>query len=380
MPIRQVPNSASTTPAWFDPARTVVERAALDGVFPCAAALARYRGESATALAGSPEPGEAPLRMDALFDLASLTKPLATTLLVLRALESGSLDLDDPLERMLPQAMGGRLGATISDLLSHQAGLPPIPALQAYFPNSVSIDRDTAIAHLLAIPCAKPPRQEVDYSCTGFLLLGLVLERIGGQRLSALFDREIAGPLGLSPPVAGSPAGAARGRRSGIATFKPSTELGTRSVPTEYCAWRGRRIRGEVHDESSFCLGGDGGNAGLFADLAGVAKLFGVYKHGGGLLKPESVAAARLLRTSGLARLRGLGLQLHDAETCDGPRWPADSYGHTGFTGTSAWHSPSLGLTAIVLSNRVYHGRDSTAEKITEFRLAFHGALVERES
>jgi CubicO group peptidase (beta-lactamase class C family) len=68
---------------------------------------------------------------------------------------------------------------------------------------------------------------------------------------------------------------------------------------------------------------------------------------------------------------------LHDAETCDGPLWPADSYGHTGFTGTSAWHSPSLDLTAIVLSNRVYHGRDRTAEKITSFRLAFHGSLVE---
>ena len=376
---RQVAEAEDFEPSAFPSAREVAGKAWVDGAFPCVAVFARRHGVAGTALICSPEPVGAPLHADALFDLASLTKPLATTLLALRAMEAGSLRLDDSLARLLPEASGGRNGATVADLLSHRAGLPPVPDLHRFFPDSLAVDRDEACARLLAVPCDRPPGEEMVYSCTGFLLLGLALERIGGLRLALLFEREIARPLGLSPSVADSPsvaAAAGGARKPGMATFRPSADLLARTVPTELCPWRGRRVRGEVHDESSFCLGGDGGNAGLFADLAGTAALFSVYEDGGSLLKPETVAAARGLWTAGLSRRRGLGLQLHDAETCDGPSWPADSYGHTGFTGTSAWRSPSLDLTAIALTNRVYYGRAATADRIAEFRLAFHGALA----
>ncbi len=334
-------------------------RSALDGgVFPAAVVSIRRAGSVARAAFGAADEAT-------VYDLASLTKPLATTILVLRATAAGALDLDDRLDRYLPDASGGANGATVRDLLCHSGGLPAIPALERRFPDSAAIDRRKAVSALLEIEPEGPPRETVVYSCTGFLLLGIVLERLSGERLADLFRDEIALPLGLTAP----------GSAAGYAAFLLEEAARRRAAPTEFCPWRNRRIRGEVHDESSFCLGGDGGNAGLFADVAGTERLFEVYENGGGLLKPETAAEARRLQTEGLNRRRGLGLQLHDDESFDGPLSPADAYGHTGFTGTSVWSSPSAGATAIVLTNRVYYGREDTAEKIAAFRRAFHAAL-----
>jgi CubicO group peptidase (beta-lactamase class C family) len=342
-----------------DSAALAAVRSALEGgTFPSAVVSIRRAGRGGRAAFGAADEST-------VYDLASLTKPLATTILVLRAAEAGALDLDARLDRYLPEARGGANGATVRDLLSHSGGLPAIPALERRFPDPEAIDRRTAISALLEIEPEKPPRETVVYSCTGFLLLGLVLERLSGQRLADLFRAAIALPLGLAEP----------GSAAGYAAFLPDEAARRRAAPTEFCPWRNRRIRGEVHDESSFCLGGDGGNAGLFADAAGAELLFGVYENGGGLLKSETVAEARRLQTEGLDRRRGLGLQLHDGESFDGPRCPQDSYGHTGFTGTSAWRSLAADTTAVVLSNRVYYGREETAEKIAAFRRAFHAAL-----
>ncbi|MBU1081237.1 MAG: beta-lactamase family protein, partial [Spirochaetes bacterium] len=300
--------------------------------------------------------------------------------------------------RYLPDAACSSLGATVREVMAHSAGLPPIPELQRFFPDAASVDRDEAVRRLLAIEPDGPPGYGVAYSCTGFLLLGVALERLGGARLSELFRRQVAEPLGLSdgaspagsdgpdprvPKIGGAAAVATPvvpGAPRAVATFRPSPGLEGLCVPTEECAWRGRRVRGEVHDESSYCMGGDGGNAGLFANLAGAEALFGVWETGGGLLKPETVAAARACATDGLGRRRGLGIQLHDGETCDTPAWPADSYGHTGFTGTCAWAAPATAgrprVAVVSLTNRVYRGRAQTAELIVAFRKALHGAVA----
>lgn len=346
-----------------------VRRARTGGTFPCAAVCIRRAGAAPVrAFFGEedPETGH-PADQGTIFDLASLTKPLATTLLVLKAADRGEIGLDDRTDKYLPEAKGTGGGATVRDLLRHAAGLPAIPALERFFPDPYRPDRNRAMAALFAIEPERRPGESVVYSCTGFLLLGALLERLGGQRLSALFDREIALPLGLN-------------RGAGYASFLPDDEARKRAAPTEFCAWRKRRVVGEVHDESSYCLGGDGGNAGLFADLAGAEKLFAVYETGGGLLSPGIVAEAKRLQTSGLNRKRGLGLQLHDAESFDGPACPEDSYGHTGFTGTSVWNAPSAGISATALTNRVYYGRERTAETMAAFRRAFHTALVSPSS
>ncbi|MBL8966462.1 MAG: beta-lactamase family protein [Spirochaetaceae bacterium] len=365
-----------------------IEAAYQDGTFPCAVVAARFDGGRRIFKAiGCPDPeGRAgvPASEATLFDLASLTKPLATSLLALKAVEAGGLELDAPLGRYLPGAAGASLGATVRQVLAHTAGLPPEPRLQSFFPDPGRIDREEAVSRLLAIEPEGRPGLRVVYSCTGFQLLGLALERIGGARLSLLFAREIAGPLGLSD---GRGPGATASAPT--ATFLPAPELGERCAPTESCPWRGRRLKGMVHDESSYCLGGDGGNAGLFANLAGAEVLFSVWKDGAGLLAESTVRMARALATAGLERRRGLGVQLHDAETCDTPAWPEDAYGHTGFTGNSAWCAPASppepasgdaggpGVSVVSLTNRVYFGRAETAAKIVRFRHELHGAVAE---
>lgn len=365
-----------------------IEAAYQDGAFPCAVVAARIDGgERFFSAIGHPDPeegGGVPASAATIFDLASLTKPLATSLLALKAVEAGGLALDAPLSRYLPEAAGASLGATIRQLLAHTAGLPPEPRLQAFFPDPARVDRDEAIARLLAIEPEGRPGLRVVYSCTGFQLLGLALEQIGGARLSALFEREIARPLGLSDGLSdGRAAGAAAAAADAapVATFLPAPALAERCAPTESCPWRGRRLRGMVHDESSHCLCGDGGNAGLFANLAGAEALFAVWKDGAGLLAESTVRLARALATAGLERRRALGVQLHDAETCDTPAWPEDSYGHTGFTGNSAWCAPASAawpeVSVVSLTNRVYFGRAVTADKIVGFRRRLHGALAE---
>ncbi len=389
-----------------------IDAAYAAGAFPCAAVLVEPdEGEPLRRFVGKPDPlaeaeGRSPrgapsveASEDTVFDLASLTKPLATSLVALKAIESGALDPGAPLGRYLPEAAASRLEPTIRQVMAHSAGLPPIPELQRRFGSAEEADgspeaRARAIAGLLAIEPDNPPGTHVAYSCTGFLLLGIVLERLGGARLSELFAREVARPLGL-----GDGASKASGEGSGkgpVATFLPGPSLASRCAPTEPCAWRGRRIVGEVHDESSYCLGGDGGNAGLFANLEGAATLFRVWRDGGGLLKKDTVLDARACLTEGLERRRGLGIQLHDGDTCDNADWPIDAYGHTGFTGTCAWRAPGLelgesssgdvhgaggragrrGVAVVSLTNRVYGGRDATVDGIVAFRQALHGAVA----
>ena len=346
-------------------AEDLVEADLADGTFPCCAISLGFQPEARERkYFGSPDPetSSEPLTPGALFDLASLTKPLATTILALIALERGLFRLGDPALAFLPGTPALGNGATIGDLLLHTSGLPAVPSLEKHFPDSSAIDREKAIYHLKNIEPASGPGLHVDYSCTGFLLLGLILEKLGQARLAALFRREIALPLGLE---GGKPA-------AGRALFMPGQQDRTNCVPTEFCSWRLRRMRGEVHDESSFCLGGDGGNAGLFADLAGTETLFGLYIDGGGLLSESTVLEARTCRTEGMEQRRGLGLLLSPPAS----GWSNSTYGHTGFVGNSAWMDPENRLSAIILSNRVYYGRTKTLAKIQAFRTDFHGWLA----
>ena len=291
-------------------------------------------------------------RSDSLFDLASLAKPLATTLLALRAIERGELCLDDKASRYLPDCPALANGATIEDLLCHCSGLPAIPALHLAFPDPAQAERNKALKTLCAITPIRSPKEAVEYSCTGFLLLGIILERIGGTRLSELFSKHIATPLALE----------------GRTMFTPQPEERSRCIPTEFCPWRGTRMKGEVHDESAWCLGGDGGNAGLFATLEGVERLFGVYEDGGGILHGSTVRDARRSRTDGMEQRRGLGLLI----ASPAPGWDQNSYGHTGFVGNSIWHDSEAGRSVIILSNRVFYGREESLPKIQAFRTAVH--------
>lgn len=311
------------------------------------------------------EPEAEPMREDTLFDLASLTKPLATALLVMKARDSGALRLGDRLGDFLEGLPSSTASLSLLELLTHASGLPPVPALESGFARPEDANRTEAVARLMKIEPEAEPGSRVAYSCTGYLFLGLVLERIGGASLDRLFAAEVASPLGL-----------------GSARFALPPEARGKAAATEVCTWRGRRMRGEVHDESAWCLGGVAGNAGLFASLGDVARLGLMYAAGGvcedgrRFLSRESWELMTRDQTPGLNEARGCGFMVHCDASQDGPDWPKASFGHTGFTGTSLFIEPERKLLAVALSNRVYRGREATAGMIIPFRRAFHSAVM----
>jgi CubicO group peptidase (beta-lactamase class C family) len=137
-------------------------------------------------------------------------------------------------------------------------------------------------------------------------------------------------------------------------------------------------MRGLVHDESAYCLGGQAGNAGLFVCLDDVflsasLLLQGGYANGKQFFLESSLAKLMTNKTEGLEERRSLGFRLHDSSTFEGPLWPSSSFGHTGFTGTSLAISPEQRMVSVILSNRVYYGRAETAQKMSDFRIRFHG-------
>jgi CubicO group peptidase (beta-lactamase class C family) len=200
-----------------------------------------------------------PITGKTLFDVASLTKPCATVLLTLRANEASSIDINRTVGFYLPDINSRMADIPVHSLLTHTSGLPAIPALERHFLSSHSLERTAATTELFAIEPERTHGEHVSYSCTGYMLLGLILERISGTLLGELYQKEIAGPLRL--PWATFAPGISR-------SGEPLALAGT--AATEICGWRKRRIRGQVHDESAYCLGGHSGNAGLFATLEDV--------------------------------------------------------------------------------------------------------------
>ncbi len=315
------------------------------------------------------EPRGEPLSDHTLFDVASLTKPLATTLVALRLVDEGRIDLNEPIDAYLRELPPSLKAVTFRHLLTHTAGLPAVPLLHHVFPDSQTVTRHVARRHLLRIVPECSPGTSVDYSCTGFQVLGEVLAAAGGEPLDELFARLVADPLGL------------RHTR-----FAPVPETIQDCATTEWCPWRGRWLRGEVHDESSYCLGGVAGNAGLFSTLDEVVALADVFRRdgrgrrpGGGqvqLIAPALVEAATRSHTDGMAQRRGLGVQLNSPDAAGGRAFSRSSYGHTGFTGTSFWIDPVHDLLVVALSNRVHFGREKTADAIKRFRHELHEAAL----
>jgi CubicO group peptidase (beta-lactamase class C family) len=280
-----------------------------------------------------------PARPDTIYDLASLTK-LFTAVLALRLVECGTLDLDKRVSWYLP-AFGGKAEVTVAMLLTHTAGLPGDMDLAPY------PDRPSRLAAVLAAPPVSPPGTRFGYSDVGFITLGVLVERLAGGRLDDLVAAHITGPLGM--------------RDTG---FAPLAALWPRVAATEYMPWTGRGVvRGQVHDEAAWALGGVAGHAGLFGTAVDVA-VFGQMLANGG-----EYAGARVLREPTVARMlanwnaglgptaaHGLGVALDQPEymgALSGPR----TFGHTGFTGTSLVVRQDRGAIAVLLTNRVHPDR-----------------------
>jgi CubicO group peptidase (beta-lactamase class C family) len=309
------------------------------------------------------EEGVPPTREDTIFDLASLTKVIATTAIAMRAVDEGRIALDERVAARLPHWRGqDREDVTIADLLEHASGLT------AYLPffrdHQGRAEFERAIC-TMALEYA--PRTQSIYSDLGFILLAFILEDAFRAPFAEVFDSVLGGALHQS-----------------CLLFNPRRELRDRCAPTELDIWRGRLLQGEVHDENCWALGGVAGHSGLF----GTAEAVGMFAReilkslrddtheprDSRVASPEMIARfARKSIVPGSSRALGWDTML-PTSSC-GTRMSPRAIGHTGFTGTSLWIDPERDRYVVMLTNRVHPSRDN--HLIQAVRRAVHDAILE---
>ena len=346
------------------------------GVFPGAiASVGQLAGSKAPRIhrwAGLLEPGGEPVKADTPYDLASLTKPVVS-MAGLRLSQRGVVDLHVPIARWLPSIAGSAGGdATLAELLCHRAGLSAWG--QLYEECRFVFGSDAMKACMLheasqrrAEEVPEGSRPPAIYSDLGYLLAGEALASAADCELSDLVEREVTGPLGLAGEIYYAASLPSRVR----------AQLVARVAPTEFDPWRGRLLRGEVHDENCAAFGGVAGHAGLFGTSRAVLEL--------GLCVLDVLAGrsdwidGRLLAWALSPRPGGSHVVGWDTKSEEGSsaggRFSRRSFGHLGFTGTSIWCDPARELCAVLLCNRVHPSRDNAA--IRQFRPAFHDAVVD---
>jgi len=352
---------------------------------PGAVVLAGHRGKVIFRKAygnRAVEPFREPMTVDTVFDVASLTKTVATATSVMILVEEGKLLLSDPVVKHIPAFApegGDRAKVTIEHLLTHRAGLPPDDPLDLYTGTP-----DEIFARKYQQPLKSAPGSQFVYSDVGYEVLGELVHRVSGERLDRFAEEHIFRPLGMKVttflPL--SPRGGARGvsprftSEPAAAEGRASREAGGRQegmrgqlsprlpMPVSRVAPTERRgdhwMRGEVHDPRAYALGGIAGHAGLFSTAADLAKFCRMILEGGKLghariLSPSGVEAMTRPRFYGDGDVRGLGWDVATGYSKNrGDLFPVGSIGHTGFTGTSLWIDPSSEGFVVFLSNRVH--------------------------
>jgi len=368
-----------------NPITSAMQSAVEDRIFPGAVLLVQFRGQPVYARAfGSAAlfPRPQPATLDTLYDLASLTKPLATTTALLCLVQDGALGLDDTLATYFQELQRTEIGtATVCHLLQHSSGLPgwrplyeDIAIQERQRPGFLGSEaaKKFAIAYIAREPLAYQPGSKSVYSDLGFILLGLLIERVTGLSLARFCKKRIYQPLGihglLFVPRAVDQSG-----------LDGEPLVPARIAPTENDPWRGRLLCGEVHDENAYALGGIAGHAGLFGTAAAVMALAGAWMHG--YVGRDSFWPCDLIRRF-VARDSntpesswGLGWDTPSPPSSSGEHLSPRSFGHLGFTGTSLWIDPESELTVVLLSNRVHPTRQNTS--IQQFRPLIHNIIYE---
>jgi CubicO group peptidase (beta-lactamase class C family) len=284
-----------------------------------------------------------PVGDDTLWDLASVTKPIAG-LAIMALIDDGHLLLDDSIARYLPGfAESDKASVTIRELLTHTSGIPGQIPLYRWCTTP-----DELAAAIRSVPVAHAPGQGVIYSSQGFIVLGLVAEALTGTRLDTVIADRVTGPAGMTQT-----------------RFRLSAADRTRAAATEDCPWRGGLVQGTVHDENAEVLGGVAAHAGLFAPIADLARLGrilcrdAVLDNGRPLLSPAAFTTMIKPATDHLPLRRCLAWQGRDrVNSPAGDLLGLRAYGHTGFTGTSLWADPDLGGYVALVTNRVHPSRE----------------------
>ena len=343
------------------------------GDFPSAVYLVAQNG--GVVIAGAlgnavVEPQRIAATLDTNYDLASLTKPQITGLLCARRVEAGELTLDSSVSNYLPEFdRTDKQAITIRQLLTHSSGLPawrPLYILTAG-------ERDRTVPVIAGLDLEYQPGTRVVYSDLGFIVLGRLLERLTGKALVQLAQTEIFQPLNLQHtffnPEAAMQTGIAACETGNAYERQTSSDTGA----GEYKGWREELIWGSVHDGNAHFLGGAAGHAGLFSTARETLLLANQFVGPQtSLLKAATCELFSTNMTPALEEARSFGWQL--AETKDsaaGPDLPRDSFGHSGFTGTSCWIDPEHERVFILLTNRT-HARVLPFANINSVRRRFH--------
>src|SRR6185503_10036105 len=250
--------------------------------------------------------------------------------------EAGTVDLDAPVQRYVKEFQGpNKDRVSVRHLLTHTSGLP---AWRPLYKETTSPEAARALAIATALDTL--PGVRMVYSDLGAIILGQIVERVSGEKLDDYLARHVFGPLGMTST-----------------RYRPGADVLPRVAPTEYDPWRQRQIRGEVHDENAFALGGVSGHAGLFSTAHDVARFCRMYLNGGTLDGARIVSGATIRRFTAVQDSmfsnRALGWETPNGTNSAGHLVTRPAFGHTGFTGTSIWVDPSRDLFVILLTNRV---------------------------
>lgn len=343
-PLPVAPSLAAT----LAPAQRVLDSAIAAGAAPGAVLAVSVNGERFVYGTGHLGVGDDTRPTGTtLYDMASLTKVIVLTTLAMMAVDEGKLDLDAPVVRYLPdfaRGTGEKGRVTVRDLLLHDSGLPAHRPLW-----KETFVRKGAILRTITSDLESAPGTRMVYSDLGAITLTTILEQQYGKRVDALFAEKVSKPLGFT-----------RMR------YLPPTSWRAQIAPTENDPWRGRILRGEVHDENAGRLSGVSGHAGLFASAEDLLR-FGEWALAGsrgvavaeGPQPPKAFATWTVTQDRPKGSSRGLGWDTPSGISSAGTIMSARSFGHTGFTGTSIWVDPTSRVVIVLLTNRVNPTRDT---------------------
>ena len=342
------PNSVGMSEGRLEAIERVVKRGISAGGYPGAAVIVGRKGSTVleegfgTLAWNDPQDPVDPHRT--LYDIASLSKVVGTTTAMMILYDEKKIDLDTPVTRYLPTFGGGlKDNITIRQLLTHTSGLPAGRDLYRIAHSPVE-----ARAALLSTQLEYPPGQRYVYSDLGADVLGLIVEVVAGETLDSFLHRRVFGPLGM-----------------GQTFYRPADSVKYRTAPTAIDPPRGYPIRGEVHDENAWAMGGVAGHAGLFSTASDLALFAQMMLNGGEYDGVQIISKATVdLFTTRAFGHRALGWDTADGEFGSGRYLGPNAYGHTGFTGTSIWIDPDRQMFMILLTNRIHAAKAKRPAKV----------------
>ena len=342
-------------------ALAVLLRGVEQRAFPGAAFAVLCKGE--TVLQGAVgrftySEGAEDVTLSTVFDLASVTKAVATTAMAMLLYERGKLNLDQPVVELLPEFASAddsrRRQVTVEMLLAHSSGLPAYVKLFRQ-----ASDRASLLELAFQVSLEVAPGSRAEYSDIGFILLGELLQRIADESLDYFCTREIFSRLGMKSTF-----------------FCPADRLRGSIPPTVDDRQFRHRIQGEVHDENASVMGGVSGHAGMFSNTADLMKfsasMLGLEPQ---LLHPETIRLFTRRQASPPGTSRALGWDTPSTPSQSGKHFSPNSFGHLGYTGTSLWIDGERRIAIALLTNRTWPDRRS--QLIKQVRPAFHDAVME---